>query len=188
MSKNTTSHESVLLRKYNAKKLNAKYRKIPFTLTLKQYSGLLKYAGITANDIGRSKYHLSRKNDTGGYTYGNCKFKPYLENLLEKRISDKSRKASSRNIRKAHEKQRQSSLEDISNAIKASPKFKLHIAKRKEEAIKRRADFVKSARQLSLGYKNSQFGTFWITDGSINHKWSSAKGKILKGFRRGRSI
>ena len=36
------------------------------------------------------------------------------------------------------------------------------------------------------GSKNSQFGTFWITDGVINKKWSDKLGIIPENFYKGR--
>ena len=36
--------------------------------------------------------------------------------------------------------------------------------------------------------KNSQYGSFWITDGSVNRKWKDDKGRIPKGFNRGRTL
>lgn len=37
--------------------------------------------------------------------------------------------------------------------------------------------------KAQLGSRNSQFGTFWVTDGKINKK---VRGEIPEGFRKGR--
>lgn len=38
------------------------------------------------------------------------------------------------------------------------------------------------------GKNNSQYGTFWITDGCINKKWRQDKGELPDGFYKGRVI
>ena len=45
---------------------------------------------------------------------------------------------------------------------------------------------VGSTPTPSAGARNSQYGTFWITDGRENRKWSPDKGRLPKGFFRGR--
>lgn len=37
------------------------------------------------------------------------------------------------------------------------------------------------------GSRNSQSGSFWITNGTVNKKWRDLLGKIPRGFKRGRS-
>ena len=36
--------------------------------------------------------------------------------------------------------------------------------------------------------KNSQFGTYWITDGNVNKKWKDEKGPIPNNFYKGRVV
>lgn len=91
-----------LNQRYYNKKFNARKEKIAFELTFDEYCELLQDAGICSSDLGIKKYHLSRHNDSGGYTVGNCEFKWYLDNLSERKVSDKSRKASANNIKLAH--------------------------------------------------------------------------------------
>ena len=43
-----------------------------------------------------------------------------------------------------------------------------------------------SAKDIHAGKNNSQYGTFWITNGCTNMKWSSSRGDIPTGYRRGR--
>lgn len=39
-----------------------------------------------------------------------------------------------------------------------------------------------------LGPRNSQYGTFWITDGTCSIKWHGTKGSFPDGFRKGRNM
>ncbi len=54
------------------------------------------------------------------------------------------------------------------------------------ERIKRKA--VYKANGHAKAERNSQFGTFWITDGNANSKWHDGKGDIPDGFYRGRKV
>jgi hypothetical protein len=83
-----------LYRKYSNKRVNAEKENIPFRLTYKEYKTLLNEAEITYKDIGNKGYHLARYNDEGAYEVENCRFIHYLENIKEKKVSEKSRKAS----------------------------------------------------------------------------------------------
>ena len=38
------------------------------------------------------------------------------------------------------------------------------------------------------GSSNSQYGTFWITNGLENKKWRNSYGDIPEGFRKGRIL
>lgn len=69
----------------------------------------------------------------------------------------------------------------IPSAKKSSvSKFQLEVAARREarEAVKHKS---------YAGNKNSQYGTFWITNGIDNKKWSLDKGKLPRGFAKGRT-
>jgi len=70
----------------------------------------------------------------------------------------------------------------ISDGIRNSEYF---IQKRKEYAE------IAAARYEALhpsykGKRNSQYGSFWITDGEVNKKWREEFGKIPRGYKRGR--
>ena len=41
---------------------------------------------------------------------------------------------------------------------------------------------------MSCGSKNSQFGTYWITNGHTNMKWSDNRGNLPEGYQRGRVL
>lgn len=85
-------------RKYSNKKVNAAKEKISFELSLKEFILLMVDAGITVVDLGVKGYHLSRYNDSGSYSYTNCRFVPYYVNFSEKKISEKARRSSRKNI------------------------------------------------------------------------------------------
>lgn len=44
------------------------------------------------------------------------------------------------------------------------------------------------AKVTSKGERNSQYGTFWITNGVDNLKWSKDKGSVPEGYYKGRVI
>ena len=59
-------------------------------------------------------------------------------------------------------------------------------------AIKREADRKKKIREKQkhpsyAGENGSQYGTFWITDGTTNKKWKDDLGKLPRSFHRGRT-
>ena len=89
-----------LKQKFWNKRVNAHAEKIEFKLSLEDFVQLMEEANITIKDLHITGYHLSRNNDSGAYEIGNCRFKPYLENYAEKKLSEKSRKASIENISK----------------------------------------------------------------------------------------
>jgi hypothetical protein len=89
-------------RKYSNKRVNAEKEGIGFHLTFDEFKFLLNEAGITADDLGNTGYHLARYDDQGDYEIDNCRFIYYLENVREKKISDKSREASKRNMMNIH--------------------------------------------------------------------------------------
>lgn len=86
--------------KYQNKKVNAEAEGIPFRLTFDEFKRLAEEAGITWRQMSIKGWHLARTFDLGAYEIGNCRFVPYLQNFLERKVSERSRKASSHNIRK----------------------------------------------------------------------------------------
>lgn len=85
-------------RKFSNKRVNAKKEEIDFNLTYDEFQQLLNEADITYKDIGNKGYHLARYNDDGAYEIGNCRFIYYKENIAEKKVSEKSRKASRKHL------------------------------------------------------------------------------------------
>lgn len=64
----------------------------------------MEIAGIKESDLHIKGYHLSRYSDKGDYSMDNCRFIHYLDNYAEKKVSEKSRKASAENIRNYNKK------------------------------------------------------------------------------------
>lgn len=95
-----------LKRKFWNKRVNARKENIPFELTLDDFVGLMEIANITIEDLHIKGYHLSRYNDSGGYSPENCRFIYYLDNYAEKKVSDKQRLASSINMSRYNEKKK----------------------------------------------------------------------------------
>ena len=87
-----------LKQKFWNKRVNAAKESIEFNLTLEQFVQLMESSNITLDDLHIKGHHLSHYNDSGAYEIGNCRFVHYLENYAEKKISDKAREASRRNI------------------------------------------------------------------------------------------
>ena len=72
--------------------------------------------------------------------------------------------------------------EAIKEGIRKSPYSKELRRKARLKEIRRRKTLNKSY----TGKRNSQYGTFWITNGNVNRKWTKLKGSLPKDFVRGR--
>ena len=177
-----------LRRKYNNKKVNSKKENIEFNLTFDEFVSLVKAAHLKSSQLGYTgeKYVLARYGDKGGYTINNCRFITQKENAAEKIVTDDARNASKRNIKKAFETIEKDPLkcEKISNGIRKSASYKIRAQQAK---IKKDLYDANKDKRYS-GIHNSQYGTFWITNGIINKKWKMTKGKIPKGFYKGRIV
>ncbi len=150
--------------KYKAKIYNGKYQDNPCLLSFHEYCELVKEAGLKSSDLGYSgnKYDLARYNDEGPYEVGNCRFITHLENIRERKISNKMLETA----RKAQLK----SLEQY-----------------RQNPEKRRMSIMEGLRKS----KNTQFchgeGTFWITNGVVNKRVHSDE-EIADGFHRGFTV
>lgn len=71
----------------SAQAFKALYRRQPAsTITFREYLDLLKSSGLRPDDVALSGgFHLSRLNDEGAYSIGNCRFIPGAENVSERR-------------------------------------------------------------------------------------------------------
>lgn len=63
----------------------------------------------------------------------------------------------------------------------------------KVQAIRKRSAERKSREQANLhasykGDRNSQYASFWITDGRSNRKWKEEYGPVPNSYRRGRTM
>jgi len=168
-----------LYERYLAKKSNDRYHeKRGFDLTFEEYCQLVKEAGIKSSQLGIHGYVLARYNDEGRYAVGNCRFITQLDNLKERKVSDKMR-----------ENGRSSGLR-VSQMMKIQ--WQLH-RKERLAAIQKgvRTRFGHSSQPKPVdprysGPNNSQYQKFWITDGQLNKKWHETWGELPEGFYKGR--
>lgn len=176
-----------LFQKYCAKKYNAKLAGVECHLTYQDYCQLVKDAGLKSSQLGYSGqgYVLARYNDEGNYSVNNCRFITQKANCKERKCSV----GYSENLKKAVAKSlefRKADPEEFSNCIKRgianSPKIQL----KRQYAAKRQAEAELHKDIRYTKEKNSQYGTFWITNDVYNGKWSCDLGDIPKGYRRGR--
>lgn len=177
-----------LYRKFSNKGVNAQKENIPFLLTFDEFCTLLKDAGITSSQLGFTgdNYVLARYGDKGNYEVGNCRFITQIENAKEKTVTDKSREASRNNAAKMNQQNALLSTEELGNRIKNSPKYRAYAELRKAQAEEHRKVLDAQKNPSYTGNKNSQYGTYWITNGINNTKWADNKGSIPDGWRRGR--
>lgn len=180
--------DNKLRQKWLNKRNNAKKENIAFNLSFEEFCQLVKDANLVSSDLGYSgrMYVLARYNDTGDYSYNNCRFITQKENSDEKKISLLAIQTSIKNIQKMVNQNKLLSSEELSNRLKNSEKFQAHNKKRKE--LKEKNEEIRRSKLNPLwsNEKNSQYGTFWITNGTENKKWKDDKGEIPKGFYRGR--
>lgn len=164
------------------KRVNAKKEGIYFDLSYEDIVFLMKESGIKSSMWGFSneyKFVLARYKDEGGYTKDNCRFIIQYENAKERKLTDTMRKSSSKNVKKASIK--------LKSMLEKDPDYlKGRHEKRKEQAKINRQKRYDASHPSFRGKKNSQYGTFWITNGIENKKWSREKGELPENFYRGR--
>jgi hypothetical protein len=187
---NNLNDDGKLKQRYYNKRSNAAKENIEFLLSPKQFMQLMVDAGITSSDCGVKGYHLARNNDTGPYKIGNCSFVWYLVNLQEKRVSKRMQQASRRNGRRAADALRtlaktRRGRHLITQRIKDGQRA--YVSRIRARAKQRQRDRQAGLHPSYAGVNNSQFGTYWITDGTTNMKWNDDKGRIPKKFFLGRS-
>lgn len=179
-----------LYQRYRNKCVNAKKEGLTCDLTYDEYCKLVYDAGIVSSKLGFTgdNYVLARFNDFGNYTLNNCRFITHKENMQEQRISEKSRKSSMINVEKLIESNSKLTFEERSNRIKQSDKWKKYNDFRKQRAIEHRLEILKNLNPSYVGENNSQYGSFWITNGRDNRKWRKTYGDIPNGWYRGRVV
>lgn len=172
--------------KYSNKKVNAKAEGLICELSLEQFCQLMKEANIKSSQLGFTgdNYVLARYNDAGNYTYGNCRFIKQCDNAKEKHISDKIRKTSSENIKKFNEKVKNNP--ELRKQIIEKRKLHPYSIQRHKKALEKQTiiDANKDIRYCKE--HNSQYGTYWITNGINNMKWKDSKGPIPDTYHKGR--
>lgn len=178
---NKIDDDNKLYQKYLNKKINAKKEGLVCELTYYEYVTLVDNAGLKSSDLGFTGrgYVLARYNDSGNYTFDNCRFITHKENIKERKTSEKVRLASSNNIRKYN---MNTSKEERRRNFLNSEYYK-HL---KEESRKKQELRNMAKNQSYVGEHNSQFGTFWITNGITNKKWKADKGELPEGYYKGR--
>lgn len=88
-------------------------------------------------------------------------------------------------VREASKKQKLSKEERsliLKEAIAKSPFFR----ERKRKALLNKKEREEKLDKRYSGKHNSQYGTYWITNGVINKKWKDSKGELPSGFYKGR--
>ena len=192
--------DNKLKQRWQNKRVNARKENIGFELSFEDYCKLVKEAGLKSSQLGFSGdgYVLARYNDDGPYSYGNCRFITQSENAKEKKISYKMRLSSKRSACILNDRNRQRLLTDrdaVSKSIRDgqrnSEKYQNMIARKHAQHIayleqKRKSSVLNSKRPQACGENNSQYGTFWITNGIYNKKWRDSYGELPEGFYRGR--
>ena len=182
-----------LRNKWLNKKNNAKAEDIEFLLSYEQWCRLVEEAGLRSSDLGFSgkNFVLARFKDRGPYKLGNCRFITQKDNAAEKKPLTKTAIEKAVRSRAITRKKKMSVDPDYykltaeaKNKIRESAWHKCRIA----EGAAAKAERFDNASPSHRGDKNSQFGTFWITDGTVNKKWSKEKGRIPKSFYKGRTV
>lgn len=175
--------DNSLREKYSRKKSNAKRKGIGFSLSFDEYVDLVRSAGLVASDIGRvGGYDLARYGDEGPYAVGNCRFITHGENVRERKRSRRMLAHFQNSVKAIHARRNALTPEERSEIVRSFPGMKRIMAEAQLRESARMARLNASYR----GSANSQFGTFWITDGTVNRKWGPDKGNIPVGFFKGR--
>ena len=180
-----------LRQRWNNKRVNAEKENIPFALSFEEYTVLVEQAKLKSSDLGFTgkNYVLARYNDTGAYVVGNCRFITHMENMAEQKKTAAQEAGRQIGLKAMQERNANMSDEEkaekyrkIRKGIDNSPYMKQLREQAKKNNEAKRAKMNKSY----TGSNNSQFGSYWITDGQINKKWKDDKGDIPNGFYRGR--
>lgn len=174
--------------------INAKQEGLECLLTFDEYCQLVKRAGLKSSQLGfkGQKYVLARYNDEGDYTFDNCRFITQSENCREKKLSPEGIEILRRNAAKMNEYNRthdrnynltsEQRSKRISEGIRNSESYKKRIA----ESARKQKERIALMDPRKSGERNSQYGTFWITDGCYNRKWRPEYGPIPENYYRGR--
>ena len=182
-----------LYQRYADKRVNAQHEGIDCKLSYDEYCRLVDEAHLKSSQLGFSgqNYVLARYNDEGPYAYGNCRFITQKENMRERVLSDANIAICRQNAKHMNDCNK---IRRESDPVAWGQRIREGQLKSEKMKVKRsRAAVHKQAHIADLnpsyaGANNSQYGTFWITDGVNNRKWSEAKGSIPLGYHRGRVV
>lgn len=187
MDINDLDDDGKLYRRYSNKKVNAKKEGINFYLTFDEFKQLMRNGGYKSSNLGFTGDNivLARFKDSGDYTIDNCRFTTHKENIKEKNISSKSRMASSRNITEFNKKRKGTHLtsEQLERYHNTD-----YYKRRQKQKMEHEAEKRAKMNPSYMGERNSQFGTFWITNGVDNRRWKEKYGEIPIGYYRGRVV
>lgn len=178
-----------LYQRYLNKKVNASKEGLSCMLSFEEYCKLVYEANIVSSQLGFTgeMYVLARYNDQGDYSYDNCRFITQKENISERRLTNEGRTKLIANAMHMNEViSTLYSKEEMSNKIKNGMKNSEYFAKRKRRSEERLAELDRQKDKRYCKEHNSQYGTFWITNGETNMKWSLSKGELPSGFYKGR--
>lgn len=174
-----------LYRKWFNKKVNAKKEGLSCNLTFSEYCQLVDEAGLLSSQLGfkGEGYVLARYDDKGDYCLGNCRFITQKENANERKLSEFAMQTMRENARLMNEYNKHDPNHNhlVLEGMKKSPYY---IEKKKRAEAKKKARF-EAANPNLRGSNNSQYGTYWITNGKTNIKWRVEKGDIPEGFVKG---
>ncbi len=169
-----------LHQKYLNKKINARYEGIDFNLTYDEFAQLVRDANLISSNLGytRDNYVLARYGDSGGYEVGNCRFITQLENAHERKLTSKMIENSKKSARamSEHNKRDPDFGRKISEGLAKSDRYQQLKQIKHESYLRYRANLD----PRKSGKNNSQYGTFWITNGTTNKKWKHELGIYLK--------
>lgn len=169
--------------RYYNKRTNAAKEGLQFLLTPQEYTELMEGASVVSSQLTITGYHLSRYGDLGDYVVGNCRFVYYKDNYAEKVVSEKSRAASRKNAHKGI-----AALRTPEVRARSSAALKEYWLRKRPEVEYRRAERRKLLCASFLDARNSQFGSYWITNGAVNQKWRESLGDLPEGFSKGRKV
>lgn len=174
-----------LYHKYINKCNNAKKENLRCLLTFSEFCELVDNAGLLSSDLGFSGkgYVLARYNDSGDYTYDNCRFITQKENVKERKITEKSRLTSINNMKKVNAcyKDSQERYDAMMHGIHKSRKFML----RRLNARLRKINNTRNYTEKYGDWYIKNTGTFWINNGKENKRWKSEYGNIPDGYIKG---
>ena len=170
--------------KLSNKYVNAKAEGRTCNLSYENIVKLLNDAGIVSSQWNHKGYHLARYNDKGDYYFGNCRFITCKENYQEMKFTKEMRDAFRKNM--IRENNSDGHGDRIKNGLEKSEKWQYYVDKIRLISKSKDEERRKNFHQSYIGKSNSQFGSFWITDGNINKKWRNDYGEIPVGFYRGR--
>ena len=131
---------------------------------------------VTEEFLARSDVYNLRRGGTGGFDYINSQVD--LSHVRRLNGANVPLEARIRAAKKTNSKERTPRKETFNQS------FNEEMSKRAQSAeAKEKRKNTRKERQFQQGMKNSQFGSFWITDGTSNKK---CRGEIPEGWIRGR--